>query len=210
MSREVHLIEHPLILHKLSVMRMKQTPTASFRSLLHEVSMLLGYELTRDLPLERTEIETPLTTMQAPTVAGKKVVVVAVLRAGIGMLDGMLAVLPSARVGHIGLARDAKTLQPEEYYFKVPKEIENRDVIIADPMLATGNSAVAAVRRVKACHPKSIKFMCLLAAPEGIKTLHDVHPDVPIYTPAVDSHLDEHGYIVPGLGDAGDRLFGTR
>ncbi len=210
MAGDVNLIEHPLIQHKLTLMRKKDTATSKFRTLLHEISMLLGYELTRDLPLEYTEIDTPLAAMNAPMVAGKKVVVVAVLRAGIGMLDGILAVLPSARVGHIGLYRDPETLDPVEYYFKVPKEMGTRQVIVVDPMLATGNSAVAAVERIKQVGPRSIKFMCLLAAPEGIKTFHDAHPDVPIYTPAIDERLNEKGYIVPGLGDAGDRLFGTK
>lgn len=206
----VHLIEHPLILHKLSLMRQKDTSTKSFRALLEEISMLMGYELTRDLPLTMHEVETPLAKMQAPMVAGKKVVIISVLRAGTGMLDGILKVLPSARVGHIGLYRDPKTLEPVEYYFKVPKEMSDRQVIVVDPMLATGNSAAAAVARIKETGPSSIKFMCLLAAPEGIATMHAQHPDVPIYTPAVDERLNEKGYIVPGLGDAGDRLFGTK
>ncbi|MEM6295968.1 MAG: uracil phosphoribosyltransferase [Myxococcota bacterium] len=206
----VHLIDHPLILHKLSIMRRKETSTSMFRSLLEEISMLLGYELTRDLPVQMQEIETPLATMQAPSLQGKKVVIVSVLRAGTGMLDGFLKVLPSARVGHIGLYRDPKTLIPVEYYFKVPREMEDRQVIVVDPMLATGNSAVAAVERIKRTGPKSVKFLCLLAAPEGIANFHEHHPDVPIYTPAVDERLDEKGYILPGLGDAGDRMFGTK
>lgn len=206
----VHLIEHPLILHKLSLMRQKDTSTKSFRALLEEISMLMGYELTRDLPLTMHEVETPLAKMQAPMVAGKKVVIISVLRAGTGMLDGILKVLPSARVGHIGLYRDPKTLEPVEYYFKVPKEMSDRQVIVVDPMLATGNSAAAAVARIKETGPSAIKFMCLLAAPEGIAKLSSEHPDVPIYTPAVDERLNDKGYIVPGLGDAGDRLFGTK
>ncbi len=206
----VHLIDHPLILHKLSIMRRKDTSTSMFRSLLEEISMLLGYELTRDLPVQMEEIETPLATMQAPTLQGKKVVIVSVLRAGTGMLDGFLKVLPGARVGHIGLYRDPKTLNPVEYYFKVPREMEDRQVIVVDPMLATGNSAVAAVDRIKRTGPKSVKFLCLLAAPEGIANFHERHPDVPIYTPAVDERLDDKGYILPGLGDAGDRMFGTK
>lgn len=210
MPGNVHLIEHPLILHKLTIMRKKETSTSQFRALLEEISMLLGYELTRDLPLGTQEIETPLATMQAPMVAGKKVVVIAVLRAGIGMLEGILKVLPSARIGHIGLYRDPKTLVPVEYYFKAPREMADRHAIVVDPMLATGNSAVAAVERIKQTKPMSIKFLCLLAAPEGIATFHQHHPDVPIYTPAVDERLDEKGYIIPGLGDAGDRLFGTK
>jgi uracil phosphoribosyltransferase len=210
MAGNVHLIDHPLVLHKLTIMRKKETATSKFRALLHEISMLMGYELTRDLPLEYTDIETPLAPMSAPMVAGKKVVVVAVLRAGIGMLDGILAVLPSARVGHIGLYRDPETLEPVEYYFKVPSVMSDRHVIVVDPMLATGNSAAAAVHRIKATGPKSIKFMCLLSAPEGIRTFHEHHPDVPVYTPTIDQRLDTRGYIVPGLGDAGDRLFGTK
>ena len=210
MPGNVNLIEHPLILHKLTIMRKKETSTSQFRALLEEISMLLGYELTRDLPLETQEIQTPLATMQAPMVAGKKVVVIAVLRAGIGMLEGILKVLPSARIGHIGLYRDPKTLVPVEYYFKAPREMTDRHAIVVDPMLATGNSAVAAVERIKQTKPMSIKFLCLLAAPEGIETFHQHHPDVPIYTPAVDERLDEKGYIIPGLGDAGDRLFGTK
>jgi uracil phosphoribosyltransferase len=210
MSKQVHRIEHPLIQHKLTLMRQKDTSTKGFRALLEEISALLGYEVTRDLPLHDVEIETPLATMRSPMIEGKKVVVVAVLRAGIGMLDGILHVLPAARVGHIGLYRDPESLEPVEYYFKLPREMEGRQVILVDPMLATGNSAAAAVARIKETGPKSIKFVCLLAAPEGIATFHEAHPDVPIYTPAVDERLDEHGYIVPGLGDAGNRLFGTK
>jgi len=207
---QVHLIDHPLILHKLSIMRRKDTSTSAFRALLEEISMLLGYELTRDLPVEMQQIETPLAPMNAPTLQGKKVVIISVLRAGTGMLDGFLKVLPSARVGHIGLYRDPKTLIPVEYYFKVPREMADRQAIVVDPMLATGNSAVAAVERIKKTGPKSVKFLCLLAAPEGIANFHAHHPDVPIYTPAVDERLDEKGYIIPGLGDAGDRMFGTK
>lgn len=206
----VHLIDHPLILHKLSLMRQKETSTSAFRALLEEISMLAGYELTRDLPMELQEIETPLATMRAPRLHGKKVVIISVLRAGTGMLDGFLKVLPSARVGHIGLYRDPKTLIPVEYYFKVPNEMTDREAIVVDPMLATGNSAVAAVDRIKKTGPKSVKFLCLLAAPEGIENFHSYHPDVPIYTPAVDERLDDKGYIIPGLGDAGDRMFGTK
>ena len=210
MHDRVHVVDHPLILHKLTLMRQHDTSTSKFRSLLEEIAMLMGYEVTRDLPLEMKEITTPLRTMQAPVVAGKKVVVVAVLRAGIGMLDGILKVIPAARVGHIGLYRDPKTLQPVEYYFKLPSEMEDRHVILVDPMLATGNSAAAAVDKIKEVGPKSIKFLCLLAAPEGIETFCARHPDVPVYTPAVDERLDERGYILPGLGDAGNRLFGTK
>lgn len=210
MSANVHVIEHPLILHKLTLMRCKDTSTTKFRALLEEIAMLMGYEVTRDLPTELVEIETPLAVTRAPMVAGKKVVVVSVLRAGTGMLDGILKVLPAARVGHIGLYRDPKTLQPIEYYFKVPASMDTRQVILVDPMLATGNSIVAAVTRIKQTGARDIKFVCLLAAPEGIRTLSAAHPDVEIYTPAIDERLDDHGYIVPGLGDAGDRLFGTK
>ncbi|MBX7077883.1 MAG: uracil phosphoribosyltransferase [Nannocystaceae bacterium] len=210
MTPNLHIVEHPLILHKLTLMRDKETSTSKFRALLEEIAMLMGYEVTRDLPTEMVEIETPLARTRAPMVAGKKVVVVSVLRAGTGMLDGILKVLPAARVGHIGLYRDPKTLQPIEYYFKVPAQMDTRQVILVDPMLATGNSIVAAVTRIKQTGAKHIKFVCLLAAPEGIRTLSAAHPDVAIYTPAVDERLDDHGYIVPGLGDAGDRLFGTK
>ena len=210
LPKNVHIIDHPLILHKLTLMRRKDTSTNNFRALLKEISMLLGYEVTRDLPLTLHDIDTPLEPMQAPMVAGKKVVVVSVLRAGTGMLDGILKVLPAARVGHIGMYRDPQTLEPVEYFFKVPKAMGDRQVIVVDPMLATGNSAAAAVQKIKETGPKSIKFMCLLAAPEGIACMHEHHPDVPVYTPAVDARLDENGYIRPGLGDAGDRLYGTK
>ena len=210
MSGPVHVIDHPLIQHKLTLMRCKDTSTYSFRALLEEIAMLMGYEVTRDLPTELVDIETPLASMRAPMVTGKKVVIISVMRAGGGMLDGILRVLPSARVGHIGLYRDPATLEPVEYFYKVPQQMETRQVILVDPMLATGNSAVAAVTRLKAVNPRSIKFVCLLTCPEGIRTLHTQHPDVPIYTPAIDERLNDHGYIVPGLGDAGDRLFGTK
>ncbi len=209
MASVVHHIEHPLIQHKLTLMRRRETSTGAFRRLLQEISMLLAYEVTRDLSVTLEEIETPITTMQAPTLDGKKVVIISVLRAGDGIRDGMLAVLPSARVGHIGMARDPKTLEAHEYYFKVPREMGEREVILCDPMLATGNSAIAATARVLRTGPKRVKFVCLVAAPEGIRAFHDAHPDVPIYTPAIDERLNEKGYIVPGLGDAGDRLFGT-
>ena len=210
MPSEVRVIDHPLVQHKLSLMRMKSTSTSAFRNLLNEVSVLLAYEVTRDLPTRRVPIETPLTRTTAPILDGKKIVIVSIMRAGGGILDGMLRLLPSARVGHVGLYRDPRTLEPVEYYFKVPKEMRDRDAIVVDPMLATGNSAIAAVDRLKDSHPRSIKFVCLLTCPEGLKTFHEHHPDVPVYTAAVDSHLNEHGYIVPGLGDAGDRLFGTK
>jgi uracil phosphoribosyltransferase len=207
---EVHVIAHPLVQHKLTLMRRKDTPTSGFRQLLEEIGMLMGYEVTRDMPLSTETIETPMESMDAPVLEGKKVVLVSILRAGDGILTGILKLLPSARIGHIGLYRDPKTLVAVEYYFKVPEEIQDRDVIVCDPMLATGNSAIAAVERLAELGPKSLKFVCLLAAPEGIAAFHEHHPDVPIYTAAVDRQLNEKGYILPGLGDAGDRLFGTK
>jgi uracil phosphoribosyltransferase len=210
MTAKVVVIDHPLVQHKLSLMRQKQRSTSSFRSLLAEVSVLLAYEVTRDLPLVYEEIETPLARVRVPLLEGKKIVLINLLRAGGGIVDGMLRILPSARVGHIGIYRDPKTLGAVEYYFKLPGEMEGRDVIVADPMIATGNSAVAAVDRVKAARPKSIKFVCIVASPEGLANFHESHPDVPVYTAAVDERLDENGYIVPGVGDVGDRLFGTK
>lgn len=210
MAGQVFVIDHPLVQHKLTLMRSKDTSTSTFRHLLKEISVLLGYEVCRDLPVSMVEIETPIAPMLAPRLDGKKTVVVSILRAGNGILDGMLEILPSARIGHIGLYRDHATLQAVEYFFKVPSEMGDRDCIVVDPMLATGNSAVAAVDRLKATRPRSIRFVCLLTCPEGIKVFHAAHPDVPIYTAAIDDHLNEKGYIVPGLGDAGDRLFGTR
>jgi uracil phosphoribosyltransferase len=210
MAGKVHVIDHPLVQHKLSLMRSKETSTSTFRSLLREISMLLAYEVCRDLPMSKVPIETPITSMMAPVLDGKKIVLVSIMRAGGGILDGMLDILPSARVGHIGLYRDPKTLVAVEYYFKVPENMADRDTIVVDPMLATGNSAVAAVDRLKEAGPRSIKFVCLLTCPEGIKAFHAQHPDVPIYTAGVDDHLNEKSYIVPGLGDAGDRLFGTK
>ncbi|HWG05966.1 MAG TPA: uracil phosphoribosyltransferase [Beijerinckiaceae bacterium] len=206
----VHVIGHPLVQHKLTLMRDVSCSTKSFRQLLNEIGMLLCYEVTRDLPLEEVEIETPLTRMQAPTIAGKKLVFAPILRAGVGFLDGMLDLVPSARVAHIGLYRDPQTLAAVEYYFKAPQSLADRLVIVMDPMLATGNSAVAAVTRLKEHKAKEIRFVCLLAAPEGIANMRAIHPDVTIWTAAVDSHLNDHGYIVPGLGDAGDRMFGTK
>ena len=206
----VHLIDHPLVQHKLTLMRRKDASTNSFRRLLGELSTLMAYEITRDMPLQDMEIETPMETMTGRVIDGKKQVLVSILRAGNGFLDGMLNVITGARVGHIGLYRDPATLQPVEYYFKMPHGMEERDVIVVDPMLATGNSAAAAIARLKETHPKSIKFVCLLAAPEGIETLQKAHPDVPIYTAAIDRELNDHGYILPGLGDAGDRIFGTK
>jgi uracil phosphoribosyltransferase len=210
MSSRVHVIDHPLVQHKLSLMRMKSTGTSAFRTLLAEVSVLLAYEVTRDMPTHQVTIETPLARTSVPMLDGKKIALISILRAGTGIVDGILRLIPSARVGHVGLYRDPKTLAAVEYYFKVPGEMGDRDAIVVDPMLATGNSAVAAVERLKETRPRSIKFVCLLTCPEGLKNFHSHHPDVPVYTAAIDSHLDEHGYIVPGLGDAGDRLFGTK
>ena len=209
-TSQVHLVDHPLVQHKLTLMRQKDASTNSFRRLLNELSMLMAYEVTRDMAMQDIQIETPLETMNAKVIDGKKLVLVSILRAGTGILDGMLTVVPGARVGHIGLYRDPKTLQAVEYYFKMPKEMQERDVVVVDPMLATGNSAVAAIDRIKALKPKSIKFVCLLTCPEGIATMHKAHPDVPIYTAAIDRQLNSHGYILPGLGDAGDRIFGTQ
>ena len=209
-ERAVHHITHPLIQHKLTLMREKTRSTNSFRRLLGEISMLMAYEVTRDMPTQLIDIETPLERMQSPVIDGKKTVFVSIMRAGAGFLDGMLNVVPGARIGHIGLYRDPKTLVAIEYYFKMPADMHERDAIVLDPMLATGNSAVAAVERLKETGPKSIRFVCLLAAPEGLKNFHASHPDVPVYTAAIDRQLNEHGYIVPGLGDAGDRLFGTK
>ena len=209
-SAAVHELTHPLIQHKLTLMRQSDRSTSGFRRLLHEIGMLMAYELTRDMPTQEVEIETPLETMNAKVIDGKKVVLVSILRAGTGILDGMLSVVPGARVGHIGLYRDPKTLTAVEYYFKMPGEMGERDCIVVDPMLATGNSAVAAVERLKELNPKSIKFVCLLTCPEGVKTMQEAHPDVPIYTAAIDRELNSHGYILPGLGDAGDRIFGTK
>ena len=208
--RNVHVLDHPLVQHKLTLMRRKDASTNSFRRLLNELSSLMAYEVTRDMPMQDIEIETPLETMTAKVIDGKKLVLVSILRAGNGILEGMLNVVPGARVGHIGLYRDPKTLTAVEYYFKMPSEMQDRDIIVVDPMLATGNSAVAAVERLKELSPKSIKFVCLLAAPEGIATLQAAHPDVPIFTAAIDRELNDHGYILPGLGDAGDRIFGTK
>lgn len=210
MTAPVHLIDHPLVQHKLTLMREKSRSTSSFRRLLHEISMLMAYEVTRDMPTQLIEIETPLETMMSPVIDGKKTVFVVIMRAGSGFLDGMLEVVPGARVGHVGLYRDPKTLGAVEYYFKMPHDMHERDAVVLDPMLATGNSAVAAVERLKETQPRSIRFVSLLAAPEGIAHLQQAHPDVPIYTAAIDRELNSHGYIVPGLGDAGDRIFGTK
>ena len=208
--QEVHHITHPLVQHKLTLMRQKDRSTSSFRRLLREISQLMAYEATRDMPTQLIDIETPLSPMKSPVIDGKKTVFVVIMRAGSGFLDGMLEVVPGARVGHVGLYRDPKSLVAVEYYFKMPADMHERDAIVLDPMLATGNSAVAAVDRLKETRPKSIRFVCLLAAPEGLANFHAAHPDVPVYTAAIDRALDDHGYIVPGLGDAGDRIFGTK
>ena len=209
MSGVVHEILHPLVQHKLTQMRAKETATPAFRSLLAEVSMLLAYEVTRDLPTSLARIETPLMPMDAPAIDESRLVLVSILRAGNGLLDGMLQILPSARVGHVGLYRDPKTLQPVKYYFKMPEGADALDAVVLDPMLATGNSGSAAIAQVKSSGVRSIRFVCLLAAPEGIRAIHGEHPDVPIYTAKIDDQLNEKGYIVPGLGDAGDRMYGT-
>jgi uracil phosphoribosyltransferase len=210
MSPEFTVMQHPLIQHKLTYMRSKETTTDNFRRLLREISQMLAYEITRDLPTETISIDTPLATIDSPVISGKKLCLVSILRAGNGMLDGMLDIVPTARVGHIGLYRDPETLEPVEYYFKMPDDIGARLVIVVDPMLATGNSAIAAISRLKESGASSIRYVCLLAAPEGLAALQRAHPDVPVMTAALDERLDEHGYIVPGLGDAGDRMFGTR
>ena len=210
MPANVQVLDHPLVQHKLTLLRKKETSTTSFRRLLNEIGSLMAYEVTRDMPMQEIEVETPLETTKAKVIDGKKLVFVSILRAGTGILDGMLSVVPGARVGHIGLYRDPKTLTAVEYYFKMPQNMENRDVIVVDPMLATGNSAIAAVERLKELNPKSIKFVCLLTCPEGVAALQKAHPDVPIYTAAIDRELNDHGYILPGLGDAGDRMFGTK
>ncbi len=207
--KQVHVINHPMVQHKLTSMREKGTKTGEFRSLLREISMFLGYEVLRDIPMTTRRIETPMAEMDAPVMAGRNMAFISIMRAGQGILDGMLRLIPSAPVGHIGLYRDPRTLVAVEYYFKVPKDIQEREAIVLDPMLATGHSAVAALDRLKEAKPKSIKFLSLLCSPEGIDYFHEYHPDVPIFTAAIDQKLNEKGYIVPGLGDAGDRLFGT-
>jgi uracil phosphoribosyltransferase len=206
----VVVIDHPLVQHKLTLMRDKERSTKSFRQLMNEIGILLCYEVTRDLPLRLTEIETPIETMQAPVIAGKKLVFAPILRAGTAFLDGMMELVPSARVAHIGLYRDPNTLQAVEYYFKAPPDLADRLVIVLDPMLATANSATAAIDRLKERGAKDLRFVCLLAAPEGLAKIRAEHPDVTVYTAAIDSHLNDHGYIVPGLGDAGDRMYGTK
>lgn len=210
MKPSVTVIDHPLLQHKLSIVRSADTTTDNFRRLVREIASMMAYEVTRDLPTELVSVTTPIAECKVPMIAGKKLCLVSILRAGNGMLDGMIELLPGARVGHIGLYRDPHTLQPVEYYFKLPEDIEEREVIVVDPMLATGNSATAALSRLKEEGVTNLRLVCLLAAPEGLATLAAHHPDVPVMTAAIDSHLNEHGYIVPGLGDAGDRLFGTR
>ena len=208
--KNVTVVDHPLVQHKLTLMREKSTPTAVFRQLLREISHLLAYEVTRDLAMTQREIETPLRTMNAPVLEGKKLALVSILRAGNGLLDGVLELIPSARVGFVGLYRDHDTLQPVQYYFKVPSELEQRRVIAVDPMLATGNSSIKAVELLKEAGARDIRFLCLLAAPEGVEAMTNAHPDVPIVTAAIDEKLNEIGYILPGLGDAGDRMYGTK
>ena len=210
MPQGVTVVDHPLVRHKLTLMRTRETGTAEFRRLLREIALLLGYEVLRDLPLATRTIETPLAPMESPKLEGKKLVLVSILRAGTGLLDGLLDLVPAARVGHIGLYRDPKTLEAVEYYFKAPSHLEDRMLVVVDPMLATGNSAIAATARLKEAGARNIKFLCLLAAPEGVAAFRSAHPDVPVFTAAVDDRLNDHGYIVPGLGDAGDRLYGTK
>ena len=210
MTKKVTELSHPLLQHKLSIMRQKDTSTAKFRTICHEISMLMAYEVSRDFNLRLESIQTPLAKMEAPFIEGKKIILISILRAGNSLLDGMLTLIPSARVGHIGLYRDPKTLIAVEYYLKLPENVKNRDMIVVDPMLATGHSAIAAVTRLKEAQPRSIKFINLVSAPEGIDRFHEAHPDVEIITASIDSHLDDNGYIVPGLGDAGDRFYGTR
>lgn len=207
---QLHIVDHPLIQHKLSLIRDKNTGSKEFRELVEEVAMLMGYEVTRNLPLEEVEIQTPVGPCKAQVIAGKKLAFIPILRAGLGMVDGMRKLVPAARVGHIGLYRDPKTLQPVEYYCKLPPDLEDRELIVIDPMLATGGSSSAAIQFIKDRGCTNIKLVCLIAAPEGVKRMQNDHPDVDIYVGAVDEYLDDHGYIVPGLGDAGDRLFGTK
>jgi uracil phosphoribosyltransferase len=210
MTGDVHVLDHPLIQHKLTLMRRKETSTTNFRRLLNEIGSLMAYEVTRDVPMNEVEIETPLERMKSRLIDGKKLVFVPILRAGTGLLDGFLNVVPGARVGHVGLYRDPRTLVAVEYYFKMPGGMRERDAIVLDPMLATGHSAVAAVDRLKETSPRSIRLVCLVTCPEGVRTFHEAHPDVAVYTAAVDRQLNDHGYILPGLGDAGDRIFGTK
>ncbi len=210
MNDHLTIVDHPLVQHKLTLMRDKECSTKSFRQLLREISHLLAYEVTRNLPMTTTRVDTPIEPMDAPTIQGKKLALVSILRAGNGLLDGILELIPNARVGFVGLYRDPETLQPVQYYYKVPDALADRLTIVVDPMLATGNSSAAAIDLLKEGGAKNIRFLCLLAAPEGVARMKDAHPDVPIVTAALDSHLNDHGYIVPGLGDAGDRMFGTK
>ena len=207
---KINIVDHPMIQHKLTLMRRKETSTRTFRELVNEVAMLLGYEVTRDLELTVETVETPLETMQSPVIQGKKLCFISILRAGNGLLDGLLQLMPSARVGHVGLYRDPETLTAVEYYYKVPSDIGSRLSIVVDPMLATANSAIAAVDRLKEGGAGKMKFLCLLAAPEGVRAFNEAHPDVDLFTAAVDRQLNDHGYILPGLGDAGDRIYGTK
>lgn len=207
---KITVVDHPLIQHKLTLLRDRETGSMEFRTLVGEIATLICYEATRDLPLEDVEIDTPICRTTTKEIAGKKLAIVPILRAGMGMVDGVLALLPSVKVGHIGLYRDPKTLKPHEYYCKLPNDIDQRDVIVLDPMCATGGSAIDAITQIKLRNPKTIKFMCIIAAPEGLDALQEAHPDVDIFCASVDSHLNEHGYIVPGLGDAGDRIYGTK
>jgi uracil phosphoribosyltransferase len=209
MNENLTIIDHPLVQHKLTLMRRKETPTSSFRQLLWEISMLLAYEVTRDLPLKEVSVETPVCRTKSPQLSGKKLALVSIMRAGNGLLDGILELIPAARVGFVGLYRDEETLEPVEYYCKVPDQLEDRLVIAVDPMLATGNSSVAAITRLKEAGAKDIRLLCLLAAPEGVTCMQEAHPDVQVFTASLDERLNENGYIVPGLGDAGDRMFGT-
>ena len=210
MPANLHVFDHPLVQHKLTLLRKKETSTTSFRRLLNEIGSLMAYEVTRTMPMHDVMIETPLETMRSKLIDGKKLVFVPILRAGMGLLDGFLTVVPGARVGHVGLYRDPKTLVAVEYYFKMPGGLSERDAVVLDPMLATGNSAIAAVERLKEARPRSIRFVCLVSCPEGIRNFQSAHPDVPIYTASIDRELNDHGYILPGLGDAGDRIFGTK
>ena len=210
LPHSIHVVSHPLVQHKLSKMRDKETSSANFRRLLREIGLLLGYDATRDLPLVNKSIETPISSMEAPLLDGKKLVIVPILRAGLGLAEGLLDLMPRARQGHVGLYRDPRTLQAVEYYFKIPQDISDRDVLVCDPMLATAHSAIAAVDRLKEQGAKRIKFICILGSEQGARAFAEVHPDVPVFAAAIDAKLNDHGYIVPGLGDAGDRLFGTK